>query len=221
MDASDELSLVERLGRVDTTSLVDADRTLRVLPVSIRPLSPGLRFVGRAVTVAAQEDLMSVIEGLRLSGPGDVLVVSAGSLEHAVAGELFGSEAVRRGLAGWVIDGLCRDSRALRELGFPVFARGVAPTAFSARKPPVVQVPVWLGSIEVQPGDVLVGDDDGVVVGSPEAMAAALEPAEAIQRREDALAGQLRAGSSLFDHLDYDRHLAAVRGGEDSKLTFS
>lgn len=221
MDASDESSLVERLGRVDTTSLVDAERALRVLPGSIRPLRPGLRFVGRAVTVEAQADLMSVIEGLRSSGPGDVLVVAAGSLEHAVAGELFGSEAVRRGLAGWVIDGLCRDSRALRELGLPVFARGAAPTAFGARKPPVVQVTVRIGSVEVQPGDLVVGDDDGVVVGSVEVMAEALGRAEAIQSREDALAVQLRAGSSLFDHLDYDRHLAAVRAGEDSRLTFS
>jgi regulator of RNase E activity RraA len=138
-----------------------------------------------------------------------------------VAGELFGTEAVRRGLAGLVIDGLCRDSRALRELGFPVFARGVAPTAFAACKPPVVQVALRIGSVEVQPGALVVGDDDGVVVGSAEAMADALERAEAIQRREDALAVQLRAGASLFEHLDYDRHLEAVRAGEDSKLTFS
>ncbi|SDS67868.1 Demethylmenaquinone methyltransferase [Friedmanniella luteola] len=221
MSGSDEASLLERLGRVDTTSLVDAGGASGVLPGSIRPLRPGLRFVGRAVTVEARADLMSVIEGLRSSGPGDVLVVAAGSLEHAVAGELFGTEAVRRGLAGLVVDGLCRDSRALRELGFPVFARGVAPTAFGARKPPVVQVPVRIGPVEVQPGDLVVGDDDGVVVGSVEAMAAVVERAEAIQHREDALAEQLRAGSSLFDHLDYDRHRDAVLAGEDSGLTFS
>ena len=221
MDASVESSVVERLGRLDTTSLVDAERSLRVLPGAIRPLRPGLRFVGRAVTVEAQADLMSVIEALRLAGPGDVLVIAPGSLDHAVAGELFGSESVRRGLAAWVVDGLCRDSRALRDLGLPVFARGVAPTAFGAAKPPVVQVPVRMGSVEVQPGDLVVGDDDGVVVGSVEAMAEALERAEAIQRREDALAVQLRAGSSLFDHLNYDEHVAAVRTGKDSKLAFS
>ncbi len=221
MDASVESSVLERLGRLDTTSLVDAERSLGVLPGAIRPLRPGLRFVGRAVTVDAQSDLMSVIEALRQSGPGDVLMIAAGSLEHAVAGELFGSESARRGLAGWVIDGLCRDSRALRELGLPVFSRGVAPTAFGAVKPPVVQVPVRMGSVEVQPGDLVVGDDDGVVVASVEAMAGALDGAEAIQRREDALAVQLRAGSSLFDHLNYDQHVAAVRAGEDSRLAFS
>ena len=221
MSVSDDPSLLERLGRVDTTSLVDAERALAVLPGSIRPLRPGTRFVGRAVTVDARADLMSVIEGLRSAGPGDVLVVAAGSLEHAVAGELFGTEAARRGLAGLVIDGLCRDSRALRDSGFPVFARGMAPTAFAARKPPVVQVPVRIGAVEVRPGDLVLGDDDGVVVGSVEAMAEVLGRAEAIQRREDALALQLRAGSPLFDHLDYDRHLAAVAAGEESTLNFS
>ena len=97
----------------------------------------------------------------------------------------------------------------------------MAPTAFGARKPPVVQVPVRIGPVEVQPGDLVVGDDDGVVVGSVEVMAGAIARAEAIQQREDALALLLRAGSSLFDHLDYDRHREAVVAGEDSSLTFS
>ena len=76
-----------------------------------------------------------------------------------------------------------------------------------------------IGSVEVRPGDLVVGDDDGVVVGSVAAMAQVLDRAEAIQRREDDLAGQIRTGSSLFDHLDYDRHVAAIRAGEASTLT--
>src|SRR3712207_6113025 len=117
----------DRLAGVDTTSLVDAGRGLRVLPTGIRPVRRGLRMVGRAVTVDARGDLMSVLAGLQLSGPGDVVVVAAGNDEHAVAGELFATEALRRGMAGIVIDGLCRDTRTLAELHLPVFARGVAP----------------------------------------------------------------------------------------------
>ena len=90
--------VLERLARVDTTSLVDAGRGLQVLPTAIRPVRRGLRLIGRALTVDAQGDLMSVLAGLRQSGPGDVLVVAAGSDEHAVAGELF---AARRCAAGW------------------------------------------------------------------------------------------------------------------------
>ena len=212
--------VLQRLARVDTTSLVDAGRSLRVLPAALRPVRRGLRLVGRALTVDAREDLMSVLAGLHQAGPGDVLVV-AGNDQHAVAGELFATEALRRGLAGIVIDGLCRDSRTLAELDLPVYARGVAPTACPARAVPVVQVPITVGSVQVRPGDLVLGDDDGVVVGTEEELEAVLDAAEAIQRREEALRTAIAAGSSLFDSLNYDEHLAAVRAGRSSRLSFS
>ena len=134
-DGWEVLFVLARLARIDTTSLVDAAGGLRVLPASLRPVRRGLRLVGRALTVDAREDLLSVVEGLRLSGPGDVLVV-AGSDRHAVAGELFATEALRRGVAGMVIDGLCRDTRTLAELDLPVYARGTAPSACPARAAP-------------------------------------------------------------------------------------
>jgi 4-hydroxy-4-methyl-2-oxoglutarate aldolase len=214
-------AVLGRLARVDTTSLVDAGGGLRVLPAGIRPIRPGLRLVGRAVTADARGDLLPVIDGLRRSGPGDVLVVAAGSTEHAVAGELFATEALRRGLAGIVIDGLCRDSRTLVTLDLPVYARGVVPTACPAQAVPQEQGPVTIGSVEVRPGDLVLGDDDGVVVGTEEELLEVLDVAEAIQRREEVLRAQIGGGSSLFDHLDFDRHLAAVRAGQASRLTFS
>ena len=213
--------LAERLARVDTTSLVDAGRDLRVLPAQIRPIRPGMRMVGRALTVDARGDLMSVLEGLRQSGPGAVLVVAAGSDRHAVAGELFATEALRRGVAGIVIDGLCRDSRTLAQLDLPVYARGVAPTACPARGVPVVQVPITLGGVEVRPDDLVLGDDDGLVVATEEEVLAVLDGAEAIQRREEDLRAKVEAGSSLFDSLNYEEHVAAVRAGRDSRLVFS
>ncbi len=209
-----------RLARVDTTSLVDAGRGLRVLPAAIRPLPRGLRVVGRALTVDARGDLMSVLAGLNQSGPGDVLVVAAGGDEHAVAGELFATEALRRGVAGIVIDGLCRDSRTLAGLDLPVYARGVAPTAFPARAVPVVQVPIQIGSVEVRPGELVLGDDDGLVIATEDEALAVLDAAEAIQRREEALRTKIAAGSSLFDSINYDEHVAALCDGRDSKLTF-
>jgi len=212
--------VLQRLARVDTTSLVDAGPSLRVLPAALRPVRPGLRLVGRALTVDARDDLMSVLAGLHQAGPADVLVVAAGD-EHAVAGELFATEALRRGVAGIVIDGLCRDSRTLAELGLPAWARGFAPTAYPARSVPVVQVPINIGPVPVRPGDLVVGDDDGLVVATEEELEAVLDAAEAIQRREVALQAAIAAGAPLFDSLNYDEHLAAVRAGRDSRLTFS
>jgi 4-hydroxy-4-methyl-2-oxoglutarate aldolase len=214
-------TVLDRLTRIDTTSLADAaGGTLRVLPPELRPVRPGLRLAGRALTVDAHDDLMPMLAGLRQAGPGDVLVV-LGHDRHAVAGELFATEALRRGVAGIVIDGRCRDSRTLARLDLPVFARGVAPTACPARAAPVTQVPVVIGGVTVHPGDLVFGDDDGLVVGTAEEIEAVLEAAETIQQREEALRDAIAAGESLFDHLDYDEHLAALEAGRDSRLTFS
>ena len=108
-------TLFERLQAVDTTTLSDVGKQLRVMDAGLRPLRLGLKLVGRAVTVAAGDDLMPVLDGLARAGAGDVLVVDGGGSARALAGELFGSEAQRRGLAGIVIDGACRDSNRLRD----------------------------------------------------------------------------------------------------------
>jgi 4-hydroxy-4-methyl-2-oxoglutarate aldolase len=221
MPSTDSTALLQRLAAIDTTSLKDAaGPSLRVLPAALRPVRAGVRLLGRALTVDAREDLMPVLAGLAESGPGDVLVI-AGHPDHAVAGELFATEALRRGVAGLVIDGRCRDSRILAGLDLPVFARGVAPSACPALALPVTQVPIVIGDVTVRPGDVVLGDDDGIVVGSDDELWRALHGAEVIQQRETALRRAIEAGESLFDHLNVDEHVAALRDGRDSKLTFS
>ncbi|HEX8508369.1 MAG TPA: RraA family protein, partial [Propionibacteriaceae bacterium] len=158
--------VLDRLRALGTSSLVDAGGDLRVLPLDLRPVGRSTRLVGRVVTADAGADLMSVIAGLQACGPGDVLVVAAGGNERAVAGELFATEALRRGVAGLVVDGRVRDVGVLAELDLPVFARGVAPHAYPAGRVPRVQVSVTLGDVEVRSGDLLIGDADGLVVGS-------------------------------------------------------
>jgi 4-hydroxy-4-methyl-2-oxoglutarate aldolase len=219
-DSAVPSALLARLATIDTTSLVDSKPGLRVLPAALRPIRRGLKLVGRAVTVDAREDLMPMLAALHAAEPGDVLV-AAGSAEHAVAGELFATEALRRGMAGIVIDGCCRDSRTLAELDLPVYARGVAPTACPARAVPIIGVPLTIGSVVVQPGDLVIGDDDGLVVATIAELEERLEAAEAIQRRETALQAAIAGGASLFDHVNYDEHLEAVRAGRESRLAFS
>jgi len=220
MPSTGSADLFQRLAAIDTTSLKDAGPELRVLPAALRPVRPGVRLLGRALTVDAREDLMPVLAGLAQSGPGDVLVI-AGHSDHAVAGELFATEALRRGVAGIVIDGRCRDSRILASLDLPVFARGVAPSACPARAVPVIQVPLVIGDVVVRPGDLVLGDDDGLLVASEAEVLAAIDGAEVIQQREGALRAAIEGGESLFDHLSYDEHVAALRAGQPSMLNFS
>ncbi len=218
-DTEPTTSLLPRLERIDASSLSDADKSLRVVSAAIRPVRPGVRLLGRAVTAQANADLMSVIAALEQAGAGDVLVVEAGSPDWAVAGELFATEAGRRGLAGIVIDGLCRDTPTLRTLELPVFARGATPRACPARKLPVTQVPVSVGGVVINPGDLLLGDDDGIVVGADAELTAALDRAEAIQSGEEVLRAHILAGTSIFAAMNYKDHLARLEAGQDSALS--
>lgn len=213
-------SLLDRLSHLSTTSLVDAAPTLRVLPPRLRPLAPGRHVVGRVVTARANRDLMSVIHALRESGPGDVLVVDAGGDDRAIAGELFGTEAQRRGLAGLVILGRTRDTATLGGLSLPVWSTGVAPNAYGARSLPETGVPLSLDGVPVQPGEIVVGDDDGLVVGSEDELGAAVDGAETIEAREKGLQARMLEGASLFDVLNYEEHLSALRDGRPSGLAF-
>ncbi|HYB18997.1 MAG TPA: RraA family protein [Streptosporangiaceae bacterium] len=198
----------------------DAGKSLRVLPAAIRPVSAGSRLLGRAVTANARDDLLAVLGALQHSGPGDVLVVAAGGSQRAVAGELFASEAARRGMAGIVVDGFCRDTATLKRMTMPVYARGATPRAAGAMVMPEINVPVLLGDVAVNPGDILLGDDDGIVVGTEAEMAAAIDKAEAIQFTEDTLRSSIGQGVCLFDKLSFNEHVENVRAGKASSLSF-
>ncbi|MFL6044516.1 MAG: RraA family protein [Propionibacteriaceae bacterium] len=206
--------------QLDAASVSDANKALRVLPRELRPYSQGIRMVGRAVTVAASADLVPVLAGLQMCGTGDVLVVDAGTTEHAVLGELFATEAVRRGMAGIVVYGLCRDTATLAQLPIPIYALGTIPRAVGARQIPLTQRTIRLGEVEVNPGEVLIGDDDGIVVLSHKELDAALEAAQAIQGQENAIRAAIQGGASLFDHLNYSEHVENLHAGRSTALAF-
>lgn len=214
-------TLRSRLARIEPTHVADADKRLRVMDPGLRPVRGGLRLVGRALTVGCHEDFMSVIVALGRSQPGDVLVVDARGSRRAVAGELFSIEAARRGLAGLVVDGPVRDLVTLRTLDLPIYARSSNPLAGTARELGELGVPVTCGGVMVNPGDVLFGDDDGIVVASPAELAALLPAAEAIAAREEQAIARMRAGESLLDMLNAREHEAALRAGQDSELKFT
>lgn len=215
---SDATDLLPRLSRISTTSLVDAAPALRILPPGLRPLVPGRPFAGVVRTAQADRDLMSVIGALQVCGAGDVRVVDAGGDDRAVAGELFATEAQRRGLAGFVIHGRSRDTATLATLSIPVWSTGVAPNAFPAKAIPQVDIPLDLNGVAVAPGELIVGDDDGLVVGTAAELAAALDGAETIEARERRLQSAMLAGASLFDAMNFDEHLAELRAGRPSGL---
>jgi regulator of RNase E activity RraA len=163
-----DVDVIAGLGAFETPAISDLMNRLFTMSPGIRPMTdPALRILGPACTVKVfPGDNLMVHKSLDLARPGDVIVVDASSSAlTAVLGDLVSTKARHRGIVGFVIDGLIRDLPAIRALGdFPVFARGVTPIGPLHRGPGEVNFPVSVGGIVVQPGDVIVGDLNGVVV---------------------------------------------------------
>jgi regulator of RNase E activity RraA len=160
--------VVAGFGAFETPAISDLMNRLYTMVPDIHPMTgPGLRILGPACTVRVYPgDNLMVHKSLDIAEPGDVIVVSAGgSPMNAVLGDLVSTKARHRGVAGFVVDGFIRDLPAIRDLGdFPVFARGVTPIGPLHRGPGEINFPIAAGGIVVHPGDIVVGDLNGVVI---------------------------------------------------------
>ena len=155
-----------------------------------------LTMAGTAVTVRSRGgDNLSTLRAFDYCRPGDVLVVDAGGdLSNAVVGGIITAAAAMLGLAGVVIDGAIRDVAEIRERDFPVFARGVNHRGPYKNGPGEINVPVSIGGMVVQPGDIIVGDQDGLLAFPASEAAALIDKALAQQKKEDAQMEEIRQG---------------------------
>jgi 4-hydroxy-4-methyl-2-oxoglutarate aldolase len=214
------VDLIERLLSIDVSALSDADKTLPVVDHRVRAMIPDVRMAGPAFTVVAEDDHLPVMSALAEAAPGDVLVIACYGGSRAVFGELFATEARRRGLAGMVTDGFCRDLRGVRAIGLPVFARGTTPRSGTTVSRAALGAAIVCGGVEVSPGDIVFGDDDGLLIAAAERIAAALETAEQIGRAERAILEAQARGDALHGLTSHDEHVAALDRGEPSTLAF-
>lgn len=165
-----ERGAYQGLAGVAVSVISDASETSNVMDVGIKPMHKSFRLLGTALTVKMGHNSNLLLhKALSLSKPGDVLVVDkGGDCSAAVFGELMSTVAVCKNVAGIVVDGLVRDSDKLGEIGFPIFARGALPRVVGhGPSAGSINLPVSCGTVMVEPGDIIAGDEDGVIVLKP------------------------------------------------------
>lgn len=160
--------------------------------------------VGSAFTVKTHpSDNLMAHKAMDLAEPGDIIVVEAGGdMAHAILGELMCLYASSRGILGFVVDGPVRDGASIRKMGYPVFAKGLTPRGPYKEGPGEIGVPISCGGAAICPGDVIVGDADGVVVIPKDSAGEVLENALAVQETEKQVIRDISSGQWAREWVD-------------------
>jgi RraA family protein len=206
--------LLARLAKLPVSNV--SDNLMRGHGCGLQPFHHTGVMVGTAFTVKTRAgDNLMVHKAIDMAQPGDVIVVDAGgALDNAIIGELMAGWAKKRGVAGFIIDGAIRDSQALSDDDFPVYAAGVTHRGPYKDGPGEINVTISVGGMVVNPGDLIAGDHDGVLAISPEDAERVIAAAEAQYKREQASLAAIAAGT--WDRKWVDEALKA-RGCDVSK----
>lgn len=215
-----KIELLQSLSVLSVASIADADKTIRVMSSAIRPVGTEKKVLGFARTVSCYNDFLTIIAALSQSKAGDVLVVDSQESTRALVGELFSTEAQRRGLSGIIVDGPVRDIEMLRQLQIPVFAKSYCPCSGTTQKIMETQTEIQCGGITVAPEEVVFGDEDGIIVASVEQLIDLVPVAIQIQKDEEAIVEKIREGECLTDMLNFKEHVELLEGGLESSLSF-
>lgn len=188
--------LIAGLEGVPTGWVADAQARRGALDSGIRRLLGTGVVYGPALTVwTAPRDNLAPYAALEFAQPGDVLVIATGDYAGAsVVGDLFAGMAKNCGVAALVTDGLARDIEGLRQVGLPVFARGLTPNSPLKQGPGTIGSPISLGGGIVEAGDVVVGDEDGVVIVPGAGLRDLVATLETVRAKEHDMEAKIKAG---------------------------
>ncbi len=210
----------KRLEKLSTTNISDGlDKVgIRGAVIGIRPLFGMPKVIGRAVTIKMTAAGMVKskrhlgVDAIATAAPGDVIVIdNRGDLYNNCWGEILSCAAKKKGIGGVFIDGAARDIDVCQEIEFPVFARGVVPITARGR---ITQEDfnclIRLGDVQVRPGDILVGDINGIVVIPPEKIEEVISAAEEIFKKEEGMKADILKGLDILEvdsKYDYEQML--------------
>ena len=199
--ARPDSALVQRVAEFSTATLGEAAGKPIGLPVAIKPISPSMRACGPVVTVTSPaRDNLTLHQAIYVANPGDMLVVEVSGLyEAGYWGDIMTHAALHRKIAGLVIDGCVRDSDAIEEAGFPVFCRGLCMRGTAKRGKGRINQPITIGEVSIRPGDLVVGDRDGVVVIPQSEVPDVLAEAGKRDQKENRIKDELAAGKTTLE----------------------
>ncbi len=216
---------VTRYEKLSVATVHEAQGRVGLLSPEIRPIKAGLKLVGRAVTVfATPGDNVMIHVAMEQCEPGDVMVVAVNSRsECGYFGDLLATLMQARGIAGLVIDSGVRDLADLRQMGIPVFSRCISAQGTVKETLGDVNVPVVCGGQVINPSDLIIGDDDGVVVVRRHELDSVAQKSEAREDKEAAIRAKYRDGTLGLDMNNMrqrllDMGLQYVTYDEDKKI---
>ena len=191
--------------RVSTADVSYAMHNSREIE-GVRPIKDGYKLVGPAFTVrTAAGDWAKPVEAIDHARPGDVIVIDAGGRPPAIWGELATHSCQTKRIAGVVIDGAIRDTVQIKQMAFPAFARCIAPAAGDPKGLGEMDVPIVVGGRHVQPGDWIIGDDDGVIVVPKREVVEIANRSQDVLERENRIRAEIDAGSTLAAVCELDK----------------
>jgi 4-hydroxy-4-methyl-2-oxoglutarate aldolase len=197
---------VNKLRQFSAATLHEALGRTGNLPSAIKPIHPGMKICGPAYTVQTMpRDNVLLHRAYAYAKPGDVIVAHcSGFYEAGYWGDLMSLGAKTQGIAGLVIDACVRDADDIEALGFPVFSRGLCIRGTTNFGEGTLNEPIVIGECLIHPGDIIVGDRDGVVVVPQNRIEEAIEKAIAREVREESVREQLRLGKTSIQIYGWD-----------------
>lgn len=192
----DNAGIIRKLGDYSTGNLCNAHSEVQAMAAAIKPLFEGIKIAGPAKTaVITPGENAAIHRAVHTASPGQVLIVDGGADRcFGPFGDILATCCRDQGIVGAVIDSTIRDVADIKEMQFPIYCLGANPTAAAKTAPGSIDIPVICGGLRVRPGDVIVGDDDGVVVIPVEIAGTVADRVQIVAERECAIKKRLASG---------------------------